>query len=68
MARTRDPSGVRAPERRTFLAQLAGSCTACALAGMRPGDAGAAPLGRQDPTMGLTSNEEGGLNPRPARW
>jgi pyruvate formate lyase activating enzyme len=68
MTRPRGPSGVNAPERRMFLAQLAGSCTACALAGMRPGDAEAADLGRQDPAMGLTSIEEGGLNPRPARW
>ena len=54
------------PERRVFLSQLASSCAACALAGMaRP--SGAAPLDPQDPAMGLTSIEDGGLNPRPGK-
>ena len=68
VARAGGRSGASGSERRTFLTQLAGSCAAGALAGMRPGDAEAAPLGPRDPAMGLTSIEEGGLNPRPARW
>ena len=73
-ARTR-PTGARGdgprrspPERRRFLARLAGSCAACALAGVKAGEAALAPPGAQDPAMGLGSLGEGGLNPRPASW
>jgi pyruvate formate lyase activating enzyme len=54
--------------RRGFLAGLAGSCAGCALAGMRPSDAGAAPLRWPEAATAFTSTEGGGLAPRPARW
>jgi len=64
----RGPLGVGAPDRRAFLSQLAGSCTACALSGLRPADAEAAGLRLSAPVTDLTSVEAGGLKPQPARW
>jgi pyruvate formate lyase activating enzyme len=53
--------------RRRFLARMAGSGAACAVAGWKGHDASAAPL-LQDAAAGRVRVEEGGLNPHPARW